>query len=95
MIYSTSDDVPPAWDHIVDTFITMVEYAVEFNNGVPIDNLSVDVKHGLLAITYSGGDKVTDAFALFAKEMSAAICSECSLPSTRRIFESPKCDNCY
>ena len=95
MNYSVSDEVPAAWDHIISAFITRVQYDVEFNGGVPIDDLNCSVRHGLLAITYSGGDKVTDAFAMFANEMSAAICSECSLPSTRRVFESPKCDDCY
>ena len=95
MIYSVSEEVPSAWDHIVSTFITSVEYDVEFNNGVPIEDLEFGVRHGLLAITYSGGSKVTDAFAMFAKEMSASICTECSFPATRRLFESPKCDDCY
>ena len=95
MIFSVSEDVPAAWDHIISAFATAVEYDVEFNNGVPIDNVQCSVRHGLLAITYSGGDRITDAFAMFAKEMSAATCSDCSLPSTRRVFESPKCDDCY
>lgn len=95
MNYSVSEEVPAAWDHIISAFITMAEYDVEFNSGVSIDNVNCSVRHGILAITYSGGSKITDAFAMFAKEMSAGICSECALPSTRRIFESPKCDNCY
>lgn len=95
MQYYVSEEVPPSWDHIVSAFITMVEHDVEFNHGVPIENLQFNVKRGLLAITYSGGSKITDAFAGFAKEMSAATCSDCALPSTRAIFGSPKCDNCY
>ena len=95
MIFSVSEDVPAAWDHIISAFATVVEYDVQFNNGVPIDNVQCSVRHGLLAITYSGGDRLTDAFSMFAKEMSAAICSDCSLPATRRVFESPKCDDCY
>lgn len=95
MIYSVSEDVPTAWDHIISAFVTMAEYDVEFNSGISIDNMECSVRHGLLAITYSGGSKITDAFAMFAKEMSGGICSECALPSTRFIFESPKCDNCY
>ena len=95
MNYYVSDEVPAAWDHIISAFITMAEYDVEFNKGIPIDDVEFRVKRGLLAITYSGGSKVTDAFAMFAKEMSGSICSECSLPSTRLVFGSPKCDNCY
>jgi hypothetical protein len=95
MICSISEEVPAAWDHIINTFITMVEFDVEFNNGTPIVDMQCSLRYGLLAITYSGGDRITDAFAMFAKEMSVAICSECSLPSTRVVFESPKCDDCY
>ena len=95
MNYSISEEVPSAWDHIISAFITMAEYDVEFNRGAPIDNMQCSVRHGRLAITYSGGDRVTDAFAMFAKEMSANTCTECALPSTRFIFESPKCDDCY
>lgn len=95
MIFSVSEDVPAAWDHIISAFATMAEYDVEFNGGIPIDNVQCSVRHGLLAITYSGGSRITDAFAMFAKEMSAAICSDCAAPSTRRVFESPKCDDCY
>lgn len=95
MNYSVSEEVPSAWDHIISAFITAVTYDVEFNGGLPIDDLSIGVRHGLLFITYSGGSRITDAFAMFAKEMSSGICSECALPSTRRIFESPKCDDCY
>lgn len=95
MNYYVSDEVPTSWDHIISAFVTMVEYDVEFNKGVPIDNTEFRVKRGLLGITYNGGDRITDAFAMFAREMSAGICTECALPSTRIIFGSPKCDNCY
>jgi hypothetical protein len=95
MNYSVSEEVPLAWDHIISAFITMVQYDVEFNKGIPIENLEFRVKRGMLAITYSGGSRITDAFAMFAKKMSGAICSDCALPSTRSVFGSPKCDNCY
>jgi hypothetical protein len=93
--YYVSEEVPSAWDHILSAFITVAKYDIEFNKGVPIEDLRFEVKHGLLLITYKGGSKITDAFAAFAKEISSATCSECALPSTRKIFESPKCDNCY
>jgi hypothetical protein len=95
MIYSISEEVPLSWNHIISTFITMVEYDIEFNRGIPIDDLKFDLKRGLLSVNYSGGSKITDAFAMFAREMSGSICSECGLPSTRAIFGSPKCDDCY
>jgi hypothetical protein len=94
MNFSVSEDVPLAWDHIISTFATMVQRDVELNNGEPISNVQCFVKRGLLAITYNGGSRITDAYALFAKEMSAAICSECALPSTRSSFGSPRCDDC-
>lgn len=94
MNYYVSDEVPSAWDHIIDSFVTTTEYAVEFNNAVPIDNVEFRVKRGLLSVTYTGGDKTTDAFAIFAREISSGVCAECALPSTRLVFGSPRCDNC-
>lgn len=94
MNYYISDDVPEAWINIIDTFITVAEYSAEFNGGEPIDNLRAKVRYGKLYITYSGGDRVTDAFAFFAKEMSSATCSECGMPSKRLVFGSPKCNDC-
>lgn len=94
MQYLISDVVPSSWDSILESFMTMAEYDVEFHKGIPIDNLAFDVKRGLLQITYSGGSKITDAFAMFAREMSGKICAECGAPSSRAVFESPRCDNC-
>lgn len=95
MTYYVSEEVPIAWNHIITSFITCVEYDVEHFNGTPIEEVEFRVRRGLLAITYSGGDRVTDGYAFLAKQISAATCSECSLPSTRTVFGSPKCDNCY
>lgn len=95
MNYLVSDELPTAWDHIVVSFTNSVAKDIEYNNGVSLDNIEIGVRHGLLSITYSGGDRITDAFAAFAKEMSANTCSGCGLPSTRSIFKSPKCDDCY
>lgn len=94
MIYSISEEVPAAWDHIISAFIIAVEYDIEFNNGVPIDNLEFMIRHGYLFVNYSGGNKITDAFAFFAREMSAGVCTGCALPSTRSVFGLPKCDDC-
>jgi hypothetical protein len=90
-----SEEVPSAWDHIISAFISAVNHDVEFNNGVPIDEVEFRVRHGLLYITYRGGDRITDAFAAFAKQMSYQTCSGCGIPATRVLFESPKCDDCY
>lgn len=95
MNYSVSEDVPPSWDGILSTFITMVQHNVQLNSGVPIDNLSFDVKRGLLSITYHGGDKTVDSYAMFAREMSSTICSECYAPATNHMGGQPKCDNCF
>lgn len=94
MQYSISEDVPESWFNIIDTFCTVVEYDVEFNKGVPIDNVRFDLHRGLLRVIYEGGNKLTDAFALFAREMSGGICNNCGLPSTRIVFGSPKCESC-
>jgi hypothetical protein len=95
MNYSVSDEVPQAWDHIVSAFVTTVTHDIEFNGGVPIDDIHFSVRHGLLYIAYYGGDRITDAFAAFAKQMSYQTCSGCGIPATRIVFESPKCDDCY
>lgn len=94
MNYSISDEVPSSWDSIISSFITVVEHDVEFNSGTPIDNLNFDVKRGLLFITYSGGSKITDAFSIFAREMSSTICFDCNAQATRSVFTYPKCDEC-
>lgn len=94
MIYSVSDDTPESWMGIIDSFMVAVDHDVEFNKGVPIDNISCFVKHGQLMINYSGGNKITDAFASFAREMSSHTCTECGKPATRLIFKFPICDEC-
>lgn len=94
MIYSISEDVPSSWDPIIEAFITMAEYDVEHHKGIPIDNLEFGMKRGLLTVTYTGGSKITDAFAMFAREMSGKFCTECGSLATRTAFETPKCDNC-
>ena len=95
MNYLVHNEIPQAWDHIVSAFVTTVTHDVEFNRGVPIDEVEFSVRHGLLYITYLGGDRITDAFAAFAKQMSYQTCSGCGIPATRIVFESPKCDDCY
>ncbi len=94
MTYSISDDVPEHWNSIIDTFITAVEYSTAFNRMPEVENLEFSVNRGLLAVRYSGGDEVTDGFALFAREMSGTICGECGDPSTRKVFGSPRCSVC-
>lgn len=94
MIYSTSDDVPEVWDSIIQSFVTVVEHDIEFNKGVPINNLQFAVKRGLLFITYEGGSKITDAFAAFAREISSTICYSCGSVADRIVFGSPKCEDC-
>lgn len=94
MNYSVGDEVPEYWDFIISSFITVVEYSIEFNNMPPVNDLKFGVKRGLLFITYSGGDKVTDGFALLAKELSSTICTSCGSHAVWYIFGSPKCDGC-
>jgi hypothetical protein len=94
MNYSISDEVPASWDSIISSFITVVEHDIQFNNGTAIDELNFDVKRGLLYITYLGGSKITDAFSMFAREMSSTICFDCNAQATRNVFTYPKCDDC-
>jgi len=95
MIYSISEEVPSSWNSIIETFLTMSEYSIEFHQSPDVYDVNVFVRNGLLFIDYKGGDYRIDCYALFAKEMSSKICIECGDPATRRIFKSPKCDNCY
>lgn len=92
--YYISDEVPEAWNHIIDTFMTMVQWNCEFNNGPEIENVAFTMKRGLLHITYAGGDSSTDLMAHFSREMSSNVCAECGVPATRHVFGSPRCDEC-
>lgn len=74
--------------------MTCVTYQVNLSNGVPIDNLVFYEHRGLLKIDYTGGDKTTDSFAVFATNMSALICSSCGKTATRRVFLHPRCEDC-
>ena len=94
MNYSISDEVTSSWDSIISSFITVVEHDIEFNNGIPIEEVTFEVRRGLLFISYSGGSKITDAFSIFAREMSSTICFDCNAQATRSVFTYPKCDNC-
>jgi hypothetical protein len=94
MQFSIHEDVPEAWTHIIDAFCTVAQYHEDFNGGVPVDDLNAFIKNQKLHLTYSGGDKIIDAFAFFAQEMAANICDTCALPSTRKVFGWPKCDDC-
>lgn len=89
-----SEEVPRGWESIIDSFLTMAEWEVEFNKGEPIENVSFNVHKGLLAINYQGGNRITDAYARFAREHSTKVCYDCGSPSTRVVFQYPKCDEC-
>lgn len=94
MNYSVEDEVPEGWNHIIDAFLTVVDHDARLNNGVPIYDITFRVRHNTLSVAYSGGDRITDHYALFAQVMSTKTCTGCGLPSTRKVFESPKCDDC-
>lgn len=94
MNYLISEEVPSGWESIIDSFVTMAEWEVEFNKGTPIDCVEFRVHKGLLSITYQDGDKTTDAYARFAREHSTKICYSCGAPSSRVVFQYPKCDEC-
>lgn len=95
MNHYVNDEVPEGWNHIIESFLTVVDHDVRLSQGVPIDEVEFMVRHNALSIAYSGGNKTTDAYAMFAQIMSTNTCTDCGTPATRRIFESPKCDNCF
>lgn len=94
MIYSVSEEVPTAWNDIIETFLTMAEYSIEFHKSPEVYEVEFLVRRGLLYVNFKGGDHRIDSYALFAKEMSAKICAECGLSATRRVFLSPRCEEC-
>lgn len=95
MIYSVSEEVPDNWNPIIETFLTMCEYSIEFHQSPDVYDVNIFTRNGLLFIDYKGGDHRIDSYAFFAKEMSSKICSECGDFATHRVFKSPKCDNCF
>ena len=95
MIYSVSEEVPTSWDHIIETFLTMSEYSIEFHQTPDVYDVNILTRNGLLYIDYKGGDHRIDSYAFFAKEMSSKVCTDCGSVATRKIFKSPKCDNCF
>lgn len=95
MNYYVSDEVPNGWNHIISSFIQSAEHGQKFGHTPEIDEVEFLRKNGNLFINYQGGDEVVDAFALFARILASKTCTDCGLPSTRQVFDSPKCDNCY
>lgn len=95
MNYVIKDEVPEVWDFIIDAFIEQVQLDQEFNDMAPVWDLVAEVRHGLLTLTYKGGDRSTDSYARFCTSMSSKVCSGCGSNATRTIFESPKCDDCF
>lgn len=94
MNYYIADEVPEHWEHLFDAFITMSEWEIEFNKGEKIDCVEAQVHKGLLAIYYSGGNAINDAYARILREVSSKICYSCGAPATRIVFQYPKCENC-
>lgn len=94
MNYLITDEVPEYWEPLLDSFITMVQWEEEFNQGPKVDCLDASVHKGLLRLIYEGGDATTDALARFAREHSGKICFSCGAPATRVVFQYPKCDEC-
>ena len=94
MNYLITDEVPEYWESLLDSFITMVQWEEEFNNGPPVDCVEARVHRGLLHLIYEGGDHITDALARFAREHSSKVCFSCGAPASRFVFQYPKCENC-
>lgn len=94
MIYSINEEVPEDWFPIIDTFITMSEYATEYFGSPEIYEIEAIEQRGLLRILYKGGDQRIDDYAAFAREISSQVCSSCGDRATRKFFNSPRCENC-
>lgn len=94
MNYLIDDDVPRAWDHIIQSFVAAVDYNVQFNKMVPIYDVEFKLIRGKLKVLYHGGDKVTDGMAHLVRIISSTVCFDCGVPSTRKAFGIPKCQIC-
>lgn len=93
--YAVSEEVPNGWNHIISSFIQSADHSQKFGHTPEIYEVEFLQKHANLVINYKGGSEVTDAFALFARTLASKTCTDCGLPSSRLLFGTPKCDNCY
>lgn len=92
MNYSVTENVHESWLPLVDAFLACIKIDLS-NNGVPISDLVFDERRNRLHIQYSGGSKLTDAYALMAAELSTKICVNCNRLATATVFGFPVCDD--
>ena len=93
MNYLVRDEVPEAWEHIIEAFITSVEYGMEFNRMPDVYNVEFNLRNNHLFISYCGGNHVTDGMAILAQNLSASTCATCGARSFTNI-PLPICSEC-
>lgn len=77
MKYSIENDVPNTWDFIIDEFLNIIKFDQQFNEMNYIDDIHFENKKGSLNITYTGGNRITDAYTRLARNLSERICGTC------------------
>lgn len=69
-----SEGFPTSWEYITESFLDLIDKEVSMP---PVYDINFLVRNGQLFISYRGGNKSTDAYALFARELSKKICGNC------------------
>lgn len=94
MKFSVDEDVPLAWNHLIETFLDLATELQEEYNEPEIWDIKFFVKRGLLCIDFKGGSKVTDFCAHTLTKASGRMCSECSKATNSQVFGLALCDQC-
>lgn len=98
MNYSIDDSVPEEWDFILETFIDRINYDINVNGMPEVYDIRFSIRHGMLDVSYKGGNKSTDAYALFARSVSERICGSCGATRDKDasvlLKSLLKCENC-
>lgn len=98
MNYSIDDSVPEYWDFIIDTFIERIKFDMNMNGMQDVYDISFSIRNGMLDVSYKGGNKSTDAYALFARSVSEKVCGSCGATRDKDasvlLKSLLKCENC-
>lgn len=73
------DKVGEGWHPIMDTFADLVLWDTTYNSMPPVEITGVEEKGKSLRIYFVGGNKQTDAYATFARNLSLRICEDCGI----------------
>ena len=98
MNYSMDDFFPEEWEFIVECFMDRIHYDMDYNNMPEVYDIRFSERNGVLDISYKGGNKSTDAYALFARSVSERVCGSCGATRDKDasvlLISLMKCENC-